>query len=56
MESSVHRLTQELDDGELVGVSHLAITPELDRYQTQSGLLDPSGEVVLSPALGSLIV
>ena len=56
VESSVHRLTQELDDGELVGVSHLAITSALDGYQTQSGLLDPSGEVVLSPALGSLIV
>ncbi len=54
-ESSIHRLTPELDDGELVSVKVLPITEDLDAFQEDNGLLAPDENIVLSPALQKLV-
>lgn len=54
-ECSVHRLTEKIDDGGLVGMNSLNITPDLDEYQLRNWLLVAWKDIELTPELDSLI-
>lgn len=54
-ECSVHKLTEKLDDGVLVGAKVLDITSELDTFQAQYWNLEYWEDIILSPALDALI-